>query len=90
MPFSEEDRIIIKHYRQTYHWGSRKILAKLGAGKNWTRVGIEYLIKKVDTTGSHERVKGSGRPRSVRTDENKKEVEDMNFSQEAPNYQVSN
>ena len=46
MPFTEEEKIIIKHYRQTYNWGSRKILTELGDNKSWTRVGIEYLIKK--------------------------------------------
>ena len=53
MPYSEEDAIIIKHYRQTYNWGSRKILSQLGSGKKWTRDGIEYIIQRVDETGSH-------------------------------------
>ena len=82
MPYTTEDKIIIKHYRQTYQWGSRQILAKLGKDKNWTRDGIEYQIKKIDATGSHERIKGSGRPRSARTEENREEVEEMIMSQE--------
>ena len=77
MPFTEEDKIIIKHYRQVYGWGSQKILTQLGGDKNWTRVGIQYHIQKIDSTGSHERIKGSGRPRSARTDENKEEVEEL-------------
>ena len=84
MPFTEGGKIIIKHYRQTYNWGSRKILTELGDNKSWTRVGIEYLIKKIDSTGSHERIKGSGRPRSARTEENDALVEDMILSQENP------
>ena len=48
----------------------------LGEGINWTRIGIEYHLKKVDATGSHERVKGSGSPCSDRADENKDEVEE--------------
>ena len=51
-------------------------MTELGEGKNCARVGIEYHLKKVDATGSHERVKGSGRPRSDRADENKDEVEE--------------
>ena len=82
MPFTEEEKIIIKHYRQTYSWGSWKILTELGDNKSWTRVGIEYLIKKIDSTGSHERIKGSGRPCSARTEENDALVEDMILSQE--------
>ena len=71
MPYSEEDAIIIQNYRQTYNWGSRKVLSQLGSDEDWTRDGIEYIIKKVDETGSHNRRKGSWRPTSVRTVENK-------------------
>ena len=72
MPYSEEDKYIIKHYRERYGWGSLKIFNELGQdpGKNWTRNGISYLIRKIDATGSIERKKGSGRPRSARTQEN--------------------
>ena len=84
MPFSNEDRIIIKHYRQTYNWGSVKILRNIGEGKNWTRRGIDFLLKKIDDTGTQERRKGSGRPQSARTDENKDEVEELIMSQENP------
>ena len=84
MPFSTEDKIIIKHYRQTYKWGSVAILRNLGKEKDWARRGIDYLLQKIDATGSHERKKGSRRPRSRRTDENKEEVEDLSMSQEDP------
>ena len=86
MPFSEEDRYIIKHYREKYGWGSKKILKELGQDpdKNWSREGIIYLLRKIDTTGSIERKKGSGRPRSARTQENQEEVEELIFSQEDP------
>ena len=84
MGFSEEDRIIIKHYRQMYNWGSRKILTQLGDGKGWTRMGIETLIQKIDATGTHERRKGSGRPRTARTQENIEETDEMIQSQGDP------
>ena len=51
------------------------MLRNLGKEKDWTRRGIDYLLQKIDATGSHERKKGSGRPRSCRTDENKEEAE---------------
>ena len=59
MPFSTEDKIIIKHYRQTYKWGSVAILRNLGKEKDWTRRGIDYLLQKIDAAGSHERKKGA-------------------------------
>ena len=60
------------------------MLRNLGKEKDWTRRGIDYLLQKIDATGSHERKKGSRRPRSRRTDENKEEVEDLSMSQEDP------
>ena len=48
MPFTEEGKIIIKHYRQNYGWGSRKIFSRIGNGKPWTRIGIQHLIEKID------------------------------------------
>ena len=84
MPFTDEHKIIIKHYRQTYGWGYHKIFTHLGEGKNWNVNGVKTLVKKIDETGSHERVKGSGRPRSARTEENKEEVGELIQSQEDP------
>ena len=84
MPFTEEERIIIKHYRQMYGWGYVKVFSHLGTGKSWSLEGVKYLIKKIDRTGTHERVKGSGRPRSGRTEENIEEVEEFIQSQEDP------
>ena len=86
MPFSEKDRIIIEHYRLKYKWGAKKIFKELGQeeGRQWTVVGIAYLLRKVDTFGSVERRKGSGQPRSARTAENTGKVEEEIFSQEYP------
>ena len=84
MPFTEEHKIIIKHYRQNYGWGSRKIFPRIGNGKPWTRIGIQHLIEKIDKTGSQQRINGSGRPRSARSKENIKEVEGIILSREDP------
>ena len=46
--------------------------------------GNYLFAEKIDTTGSIERKKGSGRPRSARTVENKEEVEEEIYSQENP------
>ena len=34
--------------------------------KNWTRSGLDYLLAKIDRTGSVERMAGSGHPRTTR------------------------
>ena len=62
MPFTEEDKIIIKHCWQNYGWRNRKIFSRIGNEKPWTRIGIQDLIEKIDKTGSHQRIKESGRP----------------------------
>ena len=69
MPFSEEDKVIIKHYRIDKGYGARRLLTEF-PDKPWTKSGLEYLLAKIDETGSVERAEGSGRPRSVRTPEN--------------------
>jgi len=45
--------------------------------KQWTRSGLESLIRKVDATGSAERTAGSGRPKSTRTPANVAKVEEL-------------
>ena len=84
MPFTEENKIIIKHYRQNYGWESRKIFSRIGNGKPWTRIGIQHLIEKIDKTGSHQIIKGSGQPRSARSKENITKVEGVILNQEHP------
>ena len=82
MPYTYEDRIAIKHYREKYRWGSKHILKELGSRKNWTQRGIQAIIEKVDATQSIARKPGSGRPRTARTQENIEEVELRILSQE--------
>lgn len=81
MVFSEEDKNLIKFYRINRNNGARKIL-KLFPEKRWTLRGIQYLINKIDETGSFARRIGSGRPRSVRTPAIIDKVEELILSQE--------
>ena len=90
MPFTEGDKIIVKHYRQNYGLGSRKTFSGIGNGKPWTRIGIQHLTEKIGKTGSHQRIKGSGRPRSARSKENITEVEGIILSQDDPETGVWN
>ena len=64
--------------------GKQEKISRIGNGKPWIRIGIQHLIEKIDKTGSHQRIKGSGRPRSARSKENMTEVEGMILSQEDP------
>jgi len=50
--------------------------------RQWNVVGVKTLIKKTDMTGSIDRQRGSGRPRSARTPANINEVEGLTLSQE--------
>ena len=63
------DKILIKNLRIEKHWGARKLICEF-LHKQWTRSGLESLIRKIDDTGSIERKVGSGRPKSARTPAN--------------------
>lgn len=69
MPFSEEDKVVIKHYRMEKGYGARRLLSEF-PDKGWTLGGLKTFLEKIDATGSVERREGSGRPRTVRTEEN--------------------
>ena len=81
MAFSEEDKHIIKYLRQSKGYGSVRWLREFPQ-KNWTRGGVDKLLKKIDSLGVVSRLLGSGGPRSVRTDENIQLVNDLVLSQE--------
>ena len=81
MPFTEEDKVIIKHYRIEKNYGRKRLLSEF-PGKGWTAGGLDKLLKRIDQTGKIDRKKGSGRPSSVRNKRNIKKVEMMILSQE--------
>ena len=56
MPFSTEDKIVIKHYRIEKNYSAMKLLREF-PDKNWTRSGLDYLLRKIDETGSTYRKK---------------------------------
>ena len=51
MPFTEEDKILIKHYRMEKKHGRMKLLHEF-PHKGWTLGGLETLLKKIDETAS--------------------------------------
>src|SRR5215469_8642999 len=81
MPFSYEDKCAIKLLRQNKGYSARKLLKEFPT-KEWTLGGLNKLLKKIDVTGSVDRKFGSGRPRTVRTDERINQVEKLVLSQE--------
>ena len=83
MPFSDEDKILIKHYRLDKRYGRKRLLVEFPE-KNWKAGGLDKLIRKIDVTGSVGRLRGSGRPKSARTEENIEIVEELVQSQEEP------
>ena len=61
--------------------GPKKILKQF-ANRGWSLNSLRTLCKKIDSTGTTERKVGSGRPRSVRTQENIDKVEAHILSQQ--------
>ena len=81
IPFSKEEKIIIKYYRLDKGYGRKKLLNEF-PGKDWSAGGLDKLLSKIDETQSVERKAGSGRPRTARTEENIEIVEELICSQE--------
>ena len=81
MPFTTEDKVIIKHYRLDLGYSARRLLRTFPR-RPWTLGGLNTLLAKIDSTRSIDRKKGSGRPRSVRIPENIALVAEMSESQE--------
>ena len=75
MPFTEEDKHAIKILHEEKQYSSRHLLYEFPS-KNWTRHGLDHLLKKTDNTGSIKHCCGSGRPQAVRTVNNVKAVVD--------------
>lgn len=81
MVFSDEDKVLIKNLYLIKGYGSLKLMSEFPE-KNWKRRGLDKLLKKLRETGTAERRKGSGRPKSARTEENVSAVEQLALSQE--------
>ena len=81
MPFSKEDKIIIKHYRLDKGYERKKLLNEF-PGKDWSASGLDKHLRRIDETQSVEQKAGTGRPRTARTEENIEIVEVLICSQE--------
>jgi len=56
--------------------------------QSWTKHGVSKLLKKLRDTDTVDRQPGNGRPRSARTEENVKTVDDLVLSQEDKPLQI--
>jgi len=69
MPFSVEDRILMKNLYFLKGYTATKLNEEFPS-KGWVRYSLYRLLKRVKDTGTADRRAGIGRPRSARTDEN--------------------
>ena len=81
MVLSKEDKAIIELLFKEKGWKGRRI-AKEFPSKKWTQSTIDRLITKIQTTGTTDRKRGSGRPTTVSTPENVAQIEELAASQE--------
>ena len=81
MVLTYDERVIIKYLRQKYNYGPVKIVTD-HPEYDWNVNTVKSLLKKIDESGDISRKEGSGRPRSVRTEENIQEAEELILSQE--------
>jgi hypothetical protein len=71
-----EDRILIKNLRIEKRWGARKMTNEF-PNKAWSIASVCRVINKIDNDSTTERRPGSGRPRSVRTQQNIERVSEL-------------
>ena len=76
-----EDKAIIKNDFLEKGWNANRICTEHPT-RSWNRVSVYRLLGKFKESGSMERKPGSGRPRTVCTEENEDLVEELICSQE--------
>jgi len=69
LPFSSEDKALIKNSYQFKKYGSRRILVEFSK-KNCKWKGLDILLKKIWEAGSIDQRYESGKPKHMRTEEN--------------------
>ena len=69
MPFSTEDKVIIKHYRLNKHYEVKRMLKEF-PNKGWTKWGLRDLLGKIDKTRDFALIPGSSRTLTVLTKQN--------------------
>ena len=80
-PFSNEDKQVIQFLPEQKGYCAKRFLKEFPQ-KDWSKSGLECLIRQIDATSSVQRLPGSGRPCTMRTIENIEHVEALVLSQE--------
>jgi len=80
MGLSKEDRILTRNLYLFKGCGAKR-LTKEFPTKFWNKTALNDFLKRLRCTGSAERKSGSGRPRTVRIDENTDAVSELVLSQ---------
>ena len=81
MVFSKEDKIIIRNDYEEKGWSAYKMW-KDHSSKNWIYTSLKRFLKRFKDSGTMNRKEGSGRPRSVTTEENADLIAKIICSQE--------
>ena len=69
MGFSNEDKILIKSLFELKGYNAHQFMKEF-PNKDWNKSSLNWLLKKLRDTGTVNRQPGSGRRRTVRTDNN--------------------
>jgi len=80
MVFSEEDKHVIKFFRQKKHYEAKGFLKEFPHKSRYRR--LDKIIRKLDCTGTLKRLPGSGRPHTAQTVEKIEEAKTLALSQE--------
>ena len=86
--FSKEDKIIIQNDYEEKGWSACRIW-KDHSSKNWTYTSVKRILKRFKDSSTMNRKEGSGRPRSVTTEENTDLIEGLICSQEEAPHTLS-
>ena len=78
---TEEDKVLIEALRNEKGFGAKWIIREFQA-RQWRLGTVNKFLQKLAATGSRARRAGSGRPRTARTIDNVKAVEDLALSEE--------
>ena len=85
---SHDDKLLIRELRLSKRWGVKKLIKEFPC-KNWKSSTLKDLLRKIDKTGDVKRYPGSGRPRSIRVEENISTVGDLILSQDSDDTHAS-
>ena len=81
MVLSDADKAVIEACFKEKGWRGHQLCREFPKRK-WKVRTVNYLIHKIEMTGSSARITGSGRPLSARTQDNVDLVEELALSQD--------